>query len=185
MTTTTSIKLCSNALVLLGHNPISSFDEAGAGALVASNLYESTLVGLISGHRWNFTKKKANLARLTAAPLNTWQYQYQTPSDMLQLLGTVPTSDYAIFGDKIYSNQTTLSIDYIYRPDETYFPPLFTEALEYLLASKFAIPVTDSETKANTYFNMYLTTLKKAKAVDAQTIPTSTLDDYSYLAVRL
>ena len=181
---TTSIEICSRALILLGASPIASFNDPGAGAQVSNILYESTLRSLISSHRWNFTKKKASLSRLVAAPLNTYTYQYQLPSDYLTMIKTADDSIYEIQGDKVLSNQDSLQIDYIHRPDETNFPPIFIETLEFYLASKFAVPVTDSKTNAELYLGFYNTQIKKAKAVDSQSVPTYQLNQTDYLAIR-
>lgn len=180
----TSIEICSRALVLLGTTPIASFDDPGAGAQVSNLLYESTLKSLIASHRWNFTKKKAILSKLVAAPLNTYNYQYQLPSDYLTMVKTADDSSYEIQGDKLLSDRDSLEIDYIYRPNETLFPPLFTETLEFYLAAKFAVPVTDSKTNAELYLGFYNTQIKKAKAVDSQSVPTYQLNQTDYLSVR-
>jgi hypothetical protein len=185
MNVVTAIKIVSRSLILLGHNPITSFDDVGSGAKVANALYESSITALLSAHRWNFTKKKGRLSRLTIAPLNNWTYSYQLPSDMLNIIGTSDNSDYAIFGDKLYSNQNDVYIDYIFRPDESFFPPLFTETLEYYLASKFAVPITDSKTNAELYYSLFERQLKKAKSVDAQSVPASSLKNLGYLVTRL
>lgn len=182
--TVTKIEICSRALILLGHSPIASFIEPGAGAQVSSAFYESTLNALINSHRWNFTKKKTALNRLVGVPLNTWNYQYQLPTDYLTMIKTADDSDYEIQQDKLLSNQTSLEIDYIFRPEETQFPPLFTETLEYLLAAKFAIPVTDSKTNAEVYIGFYNQQIKKAKAVDSQSVPAYQLNETDYLAIR-
>ena len=44
------VQLASNALILLGDEPISSFTEAGAGAQTASNLYETAYLSILSSH---------------------------------------------------------------------------------------------------------------------------------------
>lgn len=184
MNTVSALEICSRALMLLGHSSISTFDDAGAGATVSKAMYESSLNSLIASHRWNFTKKSASLNRLVAAPVHTWNYQFQLPTDYLTMIKTSDGSDYDIQRDKLLSNQTAVIIDYVFRPDETQFPPLFTETLEYYLASKFAIPVTDSATKADVYMNFYNQQIKKAKAVDSQTVPAYQLNNTEYLAIR-
>lgn len=92
------VQLSSNALILLGDSPISSFTEEGAGAVTASNLYESSYLSILSSHRWNFATKKATLAKLTALPKNEYKYQFQMPTDMVLLITTYPTSRYRILG---------------------------------------------------------------------------------------
>ena len=101
MTTTTSISIASNALLLLGHNQIISFSDAGAGGTVASAFYETSYVALLTLHPWSFAKKKKTLSKLTAQPINNFQYQYQLPTDCLRVLTVFPTTDYEIFEDKI------------------------------------------------------------------------------------
>jgi len=184
MNTVSAIEICSRALILLGHSPIASFDEPGAGAQVSSAFYESSLNSLINSHRWNFTKKKAELNRLVATPLNDWDYQYQLPTDYINMIKTADDSDYDIQQDKLLSNQTSLEIDYIFRPEETQFPPLFTETLEFYLAAKFAIPVTDSKTFAEVYIGFYNQQVKKAKAVDSQSVPANQLNETYYNQIR-
>ena len=79
---TSAIQISSNALILLGHPPISSFEEPGAGAQGASNLYEQSYLNMLTVHRWRFATKKAQLSRLTEAPMNGYSYQFQLPSDL-------------------------------------------------------------------------------------------------------
>ena len=184
MNTVSAIEICSRALILLGHSPIASFTEPGAGAQVASAFYESSLNSLINSHRWNFTKKKAQLNRLVEAPLNSWNYQYQLPTDYLTMVKTADDSNFEIQQDKLLSNETSLEVDYIFRPDETQFPPLFTETFEYYLAAKFAIPVTDSKTNAEVYIGFYNQQIKKAKAVDSQSATALQFNQTDYLAAR-
>ena len=59
---TSAIQISSNALILLGHPPIASFEEPGAGAQAASNLYEQSYLNLLTIHRWRFATKKAQLS---------------------------------------------------------------------------------------------------------------------------
>jgi len=168
MNATVAISICSNALVLLGHDAISSFSENGTGAKVADMFYESTLLSILGGYRWNFASKQTKLSMLTEKPLNRWQYSYQIPTDNVRVITVYPTGDYEIVGDKIYSNNKNLELDYIYRPDESFFPAIFREALELHLASKWAIPVTENATNAGVYFDMAEKLWRKAKNIDSK-----------------
>jgi len=168
MNTTAAISICSNALVLLGHDVISSFKDEGIGAKVANNFYETTLLSILGGYRWNFATKQAKLNLLTEEPLNKWKYSYQIPTDNVRVITVYPTGDYEMVGDKIYSDKKNLELDYIYRPDESFFPAIFREALELHLASKWAIPVTENATNAGVYFDMAEKLWKKAKNIDSK-----------------
>ena len=168
MNATVAVAICSNALLLLGDDTISSFDEEKLGAKVSKNLYETTLLALFAEYSWNFATKNDVLTKLSAAPSNRWDFAYQLPTDHIRTITTYPTTTYDIVGDKLYANEDNLTLDYMYRTDESFFPPLFREALELHLASKFAIPVTENATNAELYFNLASKKFSKAKLVDSQ-----------------
>lgn len=181
---TSAIQMASNALILLGHPPISDFSEPGAGARSASNLYESTYRDLLSGTRWRFATKKIVLSRLTESPLNEYEYQYQLPSDFLYIIRVTDNSDYEVYQDKIYSDIPTLSIDYVYRVDESFLPPYFAVLMEYELAKKLAIPVTANSTRAALYEDMAMKQLKKARYLDSSQRPADEVVGSTYVDAR-
>jgi len=168
MNVASAIHISSNALILLGDDPISSFDEEGAGSRVAKNFYETSLRAILAEYVWSFAKKKIKLNRLVEKPLNGYEYMFQIPTDHIRTLTVKPITDYEIVDDKIYTDAKDLDLDYIYRVDESFFPPMFREALELYFAAKWAIPVTENSTNADKYFAMYMKQMKKAKTIDAQ-----------------
>jgi len=185
MNTATAVHISSNALMLIGHQPITSFEEAGAGARVANAFYDTSYKALLSLHPWTFATKKASLNQLSQKPLNEWQYMYQIPTDSIKILNVYPHSDYAIYEDKIYSNNSSLDLDYLYRVDESYLPTEFRETLELYLAAKWAIPVTENATTAGQYLQMYEIQLRKAKYIDSQSKPNKAVPDVAAAPIRL
>lgn len=181
---TTDVGIASNALILLGHQPIASFTEPTAGAEVASNLFETTYQSLLVTHRWRFASKKATLSRLSAAPINEWNYQFQLPIDLLYLITVDGASDYEIYEDKLYCNSQTVIIDYTYNVAPDKLPAYYIKALEYHLASQFAIPVTGDIDKADLYHKMFFKQLKMAKYADSTQRPQDTFMDSPYTDVR-
>lgn len=181
---TSAVQISSNALILLGHPPIASFDEPGAGAQASSNLYENSYLNLLTIHRWRFATKKAQLARLSEAPLNGFSYQFQLPSDLLYLIRKESGFDYEIYGDKLYSNNTTESIDYTYRVEEDNLPPYFIKTFEFFMAAQLAIPVAGNSTRANEYNGMYEMQLKRAKFADSTQRPGDTFLSNPYVNAR-
>jgi len=181
--TTSSISLASNALLLLGHETIASFDEGTAGATIAANLYETSYLSLLTNHRWRFATKKAQLARLVDEPLNEYKYAFQLPSDCIYLIKTT-SRQYQIYGSKIYSNYLTMEADYIYRVGEDNLPPYFSKMFEFFLASQFAVPLTRSIDLATLYGGFYSTALKSAKFADSTQHPQVSFVDNPYVEVR-
>ena len=185
MNTTTAISICSNALVLLGHESISAFDDEGIGATVASQFYESVYRAKLADFTWNFATKQIKLTKLTEKPLNKWEYSYQLPSDHIRTITTYPHSNYEILEDKIYSSNDNLELDYIYRVDESFLPPAYREALELYLAAKWAIPVTENAKNAGVYLDMYTKQIKKAKAIDSLEKPNRGAADVAAIPIMM
>lgn len=170
------IEIISNAMILIGANPISDLSE-GTEGLVAASLYENTYRGLLASHSWRFATKKRQLSRLTETPLNEWAYQYQLPSDLITVFRVQDSTDYEIYGDKIYSDQPELYIDYRYRVDETLLPDYYTLTLQFLLAAQFAIPITDNSQRAQVYQGLYEDQLRRAKGIDSSARPQDAIVD--------
>jgi len=170
------IEMISNAFVLLGASPIASLEEGSEG-LVASALYEQNYKTLLASHSWRFATKKATLARLVDTPQNSYDYQYQLPSDIITVVNVYQNTDYEIYGDKLYSNQPTIEIDYRYRVDETLLPSYFVSTFEFLLASLFAVPITDNSQRATYYYAVYQEQLRKAKNIDSMSRPSDPIVD--------
>lgn len=182
---TSKIQIASNALILLGHPPISSLSEPGAGVQAVANLYETSYQNMLTLTRWRFTVKKTQLSQLAAKPENEYSYQYQLPSDLLYLLRDVAGHDYEIYGDKLFSNHNSVNIDYQCRVDEAMLPSYFTKAFEFFLASQLAIPVTANSTRMAEYNAMYEKQLQRAFYLDASQRPSNMKPSSDYVDERL
>ena len=180
---TSDISIASNGLLLLGHDPIASFTEPTAGATIAANLYETSYLSLITAHRWRFATKKAKLARLSAKPLNGFNYQFQIPSDCLYVI-RVSTVRYEIYESTIHCNDEALEMDFLYRVTEDRLPPYFAKMLEFFLAAQFAVPLTGDMNKGKYFQAMYLNELKRAKFADSTQRPNVGFQDSPYTATR-
>lgn len=178
------VQLISNALILLGDEPINSLTDSGAGAKAGSNLYESSYFAILSSHRWKFATKKVKLARLTASPLNEYKYQFQLPTDYINIITTYPRSDYRLLEDKLYSDSKEIEIDYIYKVNEANFPAYFIKAFEYYLAMQLVIPVTEDYNKMDIMNKMYGIESRKARYSDSQSSPSVPILDDPYIRVR-
>ena len=187
MAITSGISIASNALLLLGHEPISSFTEGTAGATIAANLYENSYLAVLSNHRWRFATKTQQLARLTEEPLiEGYRYAYQLPSDLLYLqsINEGATDRYNVYETKLYTNDENVIADYTYRVDEDKLPPYFTKMLEFYLAAQFALSLTGDMQKGEYFSKMYLNEIKRAKWADSTQQPQNLFVDSQYVNVR-
>jgi hypothetical protein len=181
-----SIEIVSNALILIGDNPISSFTEPGAGATAAANLYSDTYKQLLSEHPWSFALKEQKLNRLSQAPdsLTNWKYAYQNPTDLIRYWAVMPHSDYAIVGSYVYSNQAELLARYVFAVAESQLPPHFQKALEYKLAADFALLVTEDQNKSQIFEQKYRMAIGQARSIDSQSHPQQAIIDQPFTDVR-
>lgn len=182
----TDIQIASNALLLIGDDPINSFTEPGAGATVAAAIYYDTKRMMLSEHPWTFALKEQYLNRLTQQPDDETNYNYafQLPGELIRILAIFPYSSYTIVGSLLYSNETVLLARYIYDVDETELPPHFIKALEYKLAADFAISVTENTAKSEFYEKKYMVQLGSARTIDSQNKPQVPIIDSPFVDVR-
>jgi hypothetical protein len=180
------IDIASNALILIGDNPISSFTEPGAGATAAANLYSDTYKQLLSEHPWTFALKEQKLSRLSQQPdaLTNWKYAFQNPTDLIRYWAIFPHSNYAMVGSLTYSNQTELLARYVYKVAESQLPPHFQKALEYKLAADFALLVTEDVNKSQVFEQKYRVAIAQARSIDSQSHPQQPIIDQPFTDVR-
>lgn len=178
------IDISSNALVLIGAKPINSFDEPGAGAAAAKALYEQTVRSMLTRTYWRFAIKKQQLNRLSQTPLNEFQYAFQIPTDSLKILKVYPRSWYKVYRDLIYSNTQELAADYVFRVEDSGLPDYFVFALQYKLASDFALSVTDDVNKHALFEEKFRLAMGEAYAADAQQNPQTPIVDQPFTDVR-
>jgi len=183
-TADSAIDICSRALILIGANPITSFDEGSTEALVAVNMYEDVARASLVNTRWRFATNQAVMNLLTDAPTGRYNQAHQLPNDTL-MVHSVTVNDnlinYQIYGDKIFSDTTTndsLIVDYTFRAEEENWPSYFVIAVEYALANIFATSIARDASLAQLMQASATQTMAKARSLDSQQqttrrIPTS------------
>ena len=179
------VDIVSNALLLVGHTAISSFDaDQGAGATVGAALYDTTLQYLLSTTYWRFSVKQQQLSRLSATPLKNWQYAFQIPTDAITIHRITPRGNYQIFGDNLYSNTSELYADYTYQVASEDLPQYFVQIFQYKLAADFAISITNDVQKNALYEQKFAREVKVAMAADAKSHPPEPIVDQPFTDVR-
>jgi hypothetical protein len=69
---------------------------------------------------------------------------------------------------KLYSNSDKIILTYIYRADESEFPPFFETALIMRLAAELCIPLTENTSRFDAMMRIAETEFSKARQIDAQ-----------------
>ena len=198
----TALTICSDALLMLGAKPISSFDEGTDEASVANRLYSDIRDQTLVMYPWSFSFKKTSIARLITTPTNEYRYEYQLPGDRLasprnvydtNATGIPPRKEYRIMGNKLLTDYEQVYIDYQYAVPEFDMPQYFVQLLKYMLAWHMALPITDQTEKAQYWQSVSTGSpaengrggyMRVAMNIDGQGQPTNAINDFSLISVR-
>jgi|TARA_R100000030_G_C3247604_1_gene122167 hypothetical protein len=168
------IDICAKALILIGAEPITSFDDGTTEALVSVNMYEDVARASLVNARWRFATNQAVINRLADSPTGRYTNAYQQAVDTL-MVHAVTVNDlpieYQIYGDKIYADTSVNDIliaDYTYRANEQTWPSYFTIAVEYALATLFATSIARDSSLASLMRQSSSEAMAKARSLDAQ-----------------
>lgn len=184
-----AIDLCSQALVRLGAEPISSFEEGTAEADTADALYPGVRDECLSAHPWSFATGQAELERLTAVPVADYAHAYQLPNDLLRVVsagedGRGRGIAYRIHEGRLHSDAERVTLTYIFRADETAWPAFFGNVVVQKLAAAFAVPLTDSTSAAEASARAAEIALRQAKGLDAQQATPKAFEDFTLIDCR-
>ena len=186
-----AIDICSRALILIGAEPITSFEDNTTEALVAVNMYEDVAQASLCNTRWRFATEQAQLNRLVDEPTGRFDAAYQLPSNIL-MLNAVTVNDHqtqhTIYGDKLFANlspQDKVVADYIYRASESDWPSYFTLAVEYALAAIFASSIARNESLTQIMEIKANSLMAKARNLDSQQNTTRKLTTSRFITERL
>ena len=166
----TNITICNQALNLLGADVISSFsDTSNDAAAVCNNIYETIKRQTLSMYPWSFALTKLQLTKSGTSPIGEWDNRFDLPSTAVagqpfqvyntDATGSMPITSYELqytsSGPAIFTNETTIYIDYITSAiTEGLMPSYFVQLLVYMMAWHLAEPVTDQTTKADYWKNV-------------------------------
>lgn len=184
-----SIELCSSALIKLGAEPISSFEDGSAEARVAGSLYPIVRDGLLSAHPWSFATAQTELARLASEPVTDFSYAYQLPVDFLRALSAGDDGRgrglvYRIVNRELHTNAASVVLTYVFRPGEGDFPAFFQSLLVSRLSAEFCLPLTENTTRSRQLSDLATDELRLAKLTDGQQDTPTRIDDFPLVEVR-
>jgi hypothetical protein len=161
------------ALTRLGAAPIVSLTDGTTSANLCNTLIDDLSYRVMVQGSWTTTIFRAELAQAATAPEFGYTYAYQLPTSpkclkALDIDGD-PLVDYKIEGDKLLTNETEVFLRYIGVPASTEdYGPLLTEAIEVLLASYLAYPITANKELAAGLKKEYEVLVINSLSIDGQ-----------------
>lgn len=187
---TTAVSICSNALLMLGKEPIADFNEGSDRAKYCGNLYPVVRDGLLRKHFWNCAIKRVLLSRLTTAPAFGFSSQFQLPADFLRVYEVgMPgrlIEDFQIEGRLILANAESLALRYVWRNvNEDTWDAALIHVATLSMAAVLAYPVTQSTSLRDSLMSDAQRALREAKSTDAAENPSDTMgDEFPLIAGR-
>ena len=168
-----AIDICSRALILVGAEPITSFEDDTTEALIAGNMYEDIARTNLTSTRWRFATNQAVLNRLTDVPTGRFDAAYQLPDYLFVHAVTVRDLqiEYNIYGSKVFCDASVndeLIVDFTYRASEVDWPSYFSLCVEYAMATVFATALIRDTALSSLMSNQYDFLIAKARSTDSQ-----------------
>lgn len=185
---TSDVQICSNALLLLGQEPIDTFADDSDRATLAVNLWPTTRDAVLRMHPWNCAIKRVLLSPDDPGPAYEWSYQFTLPGDFMRVsaLGEVgEVIPYQLEAGKILCNESALKLRYVYRlEDVTKWDSLLTKAAEAAMAEAMAYPITKSASVQEVMAQKLQFWLRQARTVDGHDSPPEDQADQPLLTAR-
>lgn len=187
----TDVEICSNALVLLGDDPIASLADGTPRAKACANIYALARADILRRHPWNCAIRRVILAPESATPPFDWKYQFARPDGWLrtvQIGYRDQQLDYAVEGVRIMANTNVLPMVYIANVTEGEWDALLTSVMIKRMEVDLAYPITKSTSLRDSlkqeFYQPGLGVLSQAKTIDGQENPPQDWNDSPFLNVR-
>ncbi len=156
--TLSETSICNQSLGRIGANRIKDNveTEESKEAIQCRLHYESTRDALLRSHWWRFASGRATLVEDTSVDEDfEWAVQFTLPTDFLALksiyegrFSDVNIRNYAIEGDRLLTDETTMEIRYVKKiTDVSKFDPLFVKVFVLLLADVLIGPLAGGDAR--------------------------------------
>ena len=184
------VDICSRALILIGAEPITSFDDGNNEALISSSMYEDVAQAALVNTRWRFATDQLVLNRLSDAPTGRYEASYQMPSDSLMIHALTVNGfniEFQTYSDNLFCDADAsdeVVADYTYRVLEQYWPSYFIMSVQFQLASVFAISLARDGSLSQLMDQKAALLMAKARGVDSQSQTNRKLDTSRFISNR-
>lgn len=156
------------ALIKLGDEPIAALTDDLPRAKIMNSLYALVRDALLQAHTWNFAKERVALGRMATVPAWGYAYQYQLPTDCVQVLNLDDeTAEFKVEGQKLLTDNSTAKILYIKQiTDTTEFSAMFIDTFSSRLAAEASQVLPGKSVLVQQLWTLYDRKLHEAKMYD-------------------
>lgn len=138
----TKESMCSNAVTLLGHAPIVSFEGGDQMVVAAEQAFDMLYPAILAENNWRFAAQIQQLSMSIEKPPSPWQAIYLLPAGWLKTIRVFPqTYAWEIYeNSKVYAAfQGEFWMEYIFQPDISKLPAHFVKYFIYEVAAYLAL----------------------------------------------
>ncbi len=176
----TKVQVISNALLELGHQPITSLTDGDQLVVAAESAFDFKLPSVLAQGNWRFACQIAELSLTTEIPPahSQWGSIYLLPAGYLKTIRLIPNIyQWEIFsGYKLYTvaqppNPQPLLMEYIFQPDVSLLPPHFVDYFIYEIAAFLALSNAQLTTFYQVLEQKRILQMAMAHAVETQNRP--------------
>jgi hypothetical protein len=174
--TKTPVSISNTALLYIGADEITAFNDASREAKICNQIYETTKVSMLQKFPWRFSLRTRQLSKLATPPAEIQNFRFENafliPAESMRIIRTdQPSDDYIVVGENIFSNEDEIRVEMQIDPDESTLPDYFINALEFELAARLAMALTDDGGKYQIFQQKADLELARAKNIDSQEQP--------------
>ena len=182
------VEISSNALRLLGDDPITSFSDDTERARLVNAVYEEMRDEVTRAAVWNCCKSRQVLASLSETPAFGWAYYHQLPADCLRVVDVLSGDtriDHTIEGRRLMTDVSSVNLIFLKRvTDPNELDVLFIAAYTARIAAELSLPISGSNTVATAMWRAYDMKITEARTIDSQEGTSANLDVQSILDAR-
>jgi hypothetical protein len=177
------VEICSDALLLLGEEPILSFDDLTKKARLCSRFYPQVRDAVLRAYPWRCAIVLGVLNQLAGSDVlvgTGYSYTYQLPVDPYCLRALLLNDDKAIpwevIGRKLVTDESVVTLKYIAKiTDPGLFDSLLIDVIATRLAQQIAYPVTGNPAMTKALIDIYQMKLMEARSIDSME---GSIEDY-------
>lgn len=173
LTTESETVICRRALGLAEcGNRFTSLEDGSAEAVDARLRYDARRRSVLEGLDWGFARRRVAGTRVSAPACPPGlPAAWSLPPHCLRIRGVWDATclirhqrEEFVFTDDVPAVQIVFTVD---QQNPVLFPPIFAQALEFLLASEFAMVFARSVNRADVMLSNFRSTMQEADALEA------------------
>lgn len=163
-----SVEICNLSLMMLGINPITSFDEENDNAKLCKKFFPVCRDRVLRDHLWSFATTSCELQKTDETSFDPhYEFVCALPGDLIRIQNLVGDHAYRRVGNRILTDVFPATLVYTRRVENPdLFDPTFVEALQYLIAAEIGMANTRDAQLINLYRAEYERRLAVARSID-------------------